>query len=54
MQEVGCEKSHPIVIGSMGVEYNQFEKVCESRKAAKGEEIHKGMDNSFGQLMFLA
>jgi hypothetical protein len=32
MQEGSCEKSHPIVIGSMGVEYNQLGEECKSSK----------------------
>jgi hypothetical protein len=37
----------------MGDEYNHLGEVCESRKQAKGEEIHMGSYNSFRQSMFL-
>jgi hypothetical protein len=51
MQVGGCEKSHTIFIGSMGVEYNQLGEVCESIKQAKGEEICMGCYNSFRHLV---
>ena len=35
MEEGGCEKSHPIVIESMGVEYNQLGEECRSSKQEK-------------------
>jgi hypothetical protein len=33
-------KSHLIVIGSMGMKYNQFEKECKSRKQARRRNLY--------------
>jgi hypothetical protein len=39
MHKGECEKSHSIVIGSMGDDYNQIGEVFESKKQDKGEKL---------------
>jgi hypothetical protein len=42
MSDCGCEKSHPIIIGGMGLICNHLREECESSKEEKGKEIHMG------------
>jgi hypothetical protein len=48
-----CEKSHPIVIGQMGAEYNQLGEVCESKNKIQREKICMGWEFFFRYSIFV-